>query len=316
MADSPLGCDPAIIVGCKESHAKTHKRKEIPCAYGRIFFLRSRRGAVILAPCVAHSQGGFHVQARRNRRRAGGPGRDRPGRPAERGQARDLGLLPAAGEQGRLAHACCRTRASRRAEQKAEIAKTGGVDWDKLKEAWDYNAAVEGATGLLVIRHGHIVGEWYKDCDTDTDLQHLFQLEGVHEPGVRPDPADRQRSAGKLPGGKKLTLDTKVCNEEWLPESLPLPDPRKADITRAQPAQHGVRPRRRRPCRRTAPFESALGTTEKSPFAKLKADPGTEFQLLQRRRRAPGAGLPPGGRQGPVSVPEGAHLRPDRHGNR
>ena len=24
--------------------------------------------------------------------------------------------------------------------------------------------------------------------------------------------------AGKLPNGKKLTLDTKVCNEDWLPD--------------------------------------------------------------------------------------------------
>src|SRR5437660_694662 len=53
------------------------------------------------------------------------------------------------------------------ADQKAELAKTGGVDWDKLKEAWDYNTQVDGATGLLVIRHGQIVGEWYKDGDRE-----------------------------------------------------------------------------------------------------------------------------------------------------
>ena len=53
------------------------------------------------------------------------------------------------------------------ADQKAEIAKTGGVDWDKLKEAWDYNAQVDGGTGLLVIRHGYVVGEWYKDGDKE-----------------------------------------------------------------------------------------------------------------------------------------------------
>ena len=53
------------------------------------------------------------------------------------------------------------------ADQKAEIARTGGVDWDKLKDAWDFNAQADGATGLLVIRHGHIVGEWYRDGDRD-----------------------------------------------------------------------------------------------------------------------------------------------------
>ena len=41
-------------------------------------------------------------------------------------------LLPDAGEPS--------------ADQKARIAKTGGVDWDKLKQAWDYNAQVEGGT--------------------------------------------------------------------------------------------------------------------------------------------------------------------------
>src|SRR5690242_429738 len=51
------------------------------------------------------------------------------------------------------------------AEQKARLRTSGGVDWDKLADAWKYNASAEGASGLLVIRHGVIVGEWYKDCD-------------------------------------------------------------------------------------------------------------------------------------------------------
>src|SRR6185437_2665826 len=43
------------------------------------------------------------------------------------------------------------------AEQKAAISRTAGVDWDALEAAWKFNAAAEGATGLLVIRKGHIV---------------------------------------------------------------------------------------------------------------------------------------------------------------
>src|SRR5436190_24094395 len=62
-------------------------------------------------------------------------------------------LLPDKGEPG--------------AEQKKEIARKAGVDWDRLKEAWEHNAKVEGATGLLVIRKGHVVGEWYKDGGRD-----------------------------------------------------------------------------------------------------------------------------------------------------
>src|SRR5580692_9687463 len=52
--------------------------------------------------------------------------------------------------------------------QKARIRDSGGLDWDLLKAAWDYNAAAPGATGLLVIRHGQIVGEWYKEADRST----------------------------------------------------------------------------------------------------------------------------------------------------
>src|SRR5262249_37237613 len=60
-------------------------------------------------------------------------------------------LLPKTGEPG--------------AEEKAAIRDKAGVDWDKLKEAWEHNAAVERASGLLVIRKGYVVGEWYKDGD-------------------------------------------------------------------------------------------------------------------------------------------------------
>ena len=49
--------------------------------------------------------------------------------------------------------------------QKARIRELGGVDWDVLKAAWEHNSSAEGATGLLVIRRGHIVGEWYRGGD-------------------------------------------------------------------------------------------------------------------------------------------------------
>jgi CubicO group peptidase (beta-lactamase class C family) len=160
------------------------------------------------------------------------------------------------------------------AEQKAAIARTAGVDWDALKAAWEFNAAAEGATGLLVIRKGHIVGEWYKDCDRNQTFNIYSSSKAYTSLGFGLLLADSE--AGKLPGGKKLTLDTRVCNADWLPESLPLPDQRKTDIT----VRHllnmlsGIGPE---PVPAEAPFETALGKTDKSPFAKLKADPGTAF---------------------------------------
>src|SRR3954451_14109428 len=60
-------------------------------------------------------------------------------------------LLPASGEPS--------------ADQKANIRKVAGCNWDKLAEAWSLNAESPGATGLIVIRNGYIVAEWYRGCD-------------------------------------------------------------------------------------------------------------------------------------------------------
>jgi len=82
--------------------------------------------------------------------------------------------------------------------------------------------------------------------------------------------------AGKLPGGKKLTLDTKVCTEEWLPEALPLSDPRKANITLRHllTMTSGVGGER---LPGETPFAAAMGKVADSPLAKLKGEPGTVF---------------------------------------
>src|SRR5262249_28623587 len=79
-----------------------------------------------------------------------------------------------------------------------------------------------------------------------------------------------------LPGGKKLTLDTKVCTQEWLPEALPLPDPRKADIT-VRNLLNMLSGIGGETVPNDEPFETALGKTEKSPFAKLKGDPAQVY---------------------------------------
>jgi len=150
-----------------------------------------------------------------------------------------------------------------------------GIDAVKLAEAWEYNAKAEGATGLLVIRHGQIVGEWYRGCEPTAKFNIFSSSKAYTSLAFGLLLADSD--AGKLPGGKKLTLDTKVCTEEWLPEVLPLSDPRKANITvrhllnmasgiGSEPLPSEVEP-----------FEIALGKTDKSPFAKLKADPGEQF---------------------------------------
>src|SRR5262249_38931028 len=134
--------------------------------------------------------------------------------------------------------------------------------------------ANDGATGLLVIRRGHVVGEWYKGGDRKTEFNIYSSSKsytsvafGLVLSDFGPD---------KLADGRALALDMKVCNEAMLPESLPLPDPRKADITirHLLNMASGIGPE---PVPMEAPFETALGHVAGSPFAQLKGDPGTVF---------------------------------------
>jgi CubicO group peptidase (beta-lactamase class C family) len=161
------------------------------------------------------------------------------------------------------------------AKQKAAILKEAGVDWDQLYKAWDYNAANGGDTGLLVVRKGRIVGEWYQNCDRARTFNIYSSSKAYTSLAFGLLLADSD--AGKLPMGRKLTLDTRVCNADWLPQCLPLSDPRKADITLRHLLNmlSGIGPE---PVPTdSAPFETALGKTDNSPFAKLKSDPGKAF---------------------------------------
>jgi CubicO group peptidase (beta-lactamase class C family) len=160
------------------------------------------------------------------------------------------------------------------AAAKAKIRDAAGVDWDKLAAAWEFNTTGEGATGLLVIRKGQVVGEWYKGCERTTPFNIYSSSKAYTSLAFGLLLADSE--AGKLPNGKKLTLDTKVCTEEWLPEALPLPDPRKAEIT----VRHllnmtgGIGPEQ---VPMEAPFEWSLGKVAGAPTAKLKGEPGQTF---------------------------------------
>ena len=160
-------------------------------------------------------------------------------------------------------------------EQKSAIARKAGVDWDKLKLAWEHNAAVEDASGLIVIRKGYVVGEWYKDGDREKTFNIYSSAKAYTSLAFGLLLADSD--AGKLPDGKVLTLDARVCNNRWLPEALPLPDKRKADITLRHLLNMASGLGNESVPTITEPFEIALGHTKDSPFKTLKADPGTRF---------------------------------------
>ena len=160
------------------------------------------------------------------------------------------------------------------AAAKERIRREAGVDYDKLAGAWRHVAGSPGATGLLVIREGKIVGEWYKEADRSTAFNIYSSSKSYTSTAFGMILANF--GAGALPDGRQLTLDTEVCNAEWLPESLPLPDPRKAGITvrNLLNMTSGVGPGNP-PMVRI--FEQALGHAEGSEWAKLKAEPGKMF---------------------------------------
>ncbi len=157
---------------------------------------------------------------------------------------------------------------------KAKIRQEAGIDWDRLAAAWTQNLRAPGGTGLLVIRHGKVVGEWYRGGDRSSRYNIFSSSKSYLSTAYGLSLADFNPTS---PGnGRPLRLDDKVCNKEWLPAALPLPDPRKADITvrnflqMASGLGEDALPKER-------PFEWALGHVDGSPFVHLKADPGSQF---------------------------------------
>jgi len=159
--------------------------------------------------------------------------------------------------------------------QKARIRSAGGMEWDALRAAWNHNAAAPGATGLLVIRRGHVVGEWYKGCDRTTPFNIYSSSKSYTSTAYGLILSDFGN--GPLPGGRTLSLDDKVCNAAWVPESLPLPDRRKADITVRNLLNMASGLSEENPPPKDHPFEWSLGRVAGSPMAALKSDPGTAF---------------------------------------
>src|ERR1700761_6247345 len=109
-----------------------------------------------------------------------------------------------------------------------EIREKAGMDLDRLEKAWTVTQNSTPNGGLLVVRHGYLVFEKYfgrasRNANPDmastgkafTSIACGIMLHEFHD---------------KIPQG----LDTKVFTEKYLPEALPLDDPRKADITLGQ----------------------------------------------------------------------------------
>jgi CubicO group peptidase (beta-lactamase class C family) len=110
----------------------------------------------------------------------------------------------------------------------AEILKTGGMDAAKLDQAFEYASRSSQHGGLLVVRHGYLVYEKYYgkgNREANPAMASVGKAYTSIACGIM-----LNEKHGQIPQG----LDTKVFNEKFLPEALPLDDPRKADITLGQ----------------------------------------------------------------------------------
>ena len=110
----------------------------------------------------------------------------------------------------------------------ANIKRLAGMDLSRLDQAFEFDKETSQHGGLVVVRHGYLVYEKYfgrgnREAHPDmasigkafTSISSGIMLKELHD---------------KIPDG----LDTKVFNDKYLPQAMPLDDPAKADITLGQ----------------------------------------------------------------------------------
>ncbi len=110
----------------------------------------------------------------------------------------------------------------------AAIRKTAGMDLEKLDQAFTYSSRSSQHGGLLVVRYGWLVYERYygrgnreaNPASASVGKAYTSVASGIMLAEKR----------DKIPDG----LDTKVFNDKYLPQALPLDDPAKAAITLGQ----------------------------------------------------------------------------------
>lgn len=110
----------------------------------------------------------------------------------------------------------------------AKVMDVAGVDVAKLDEAFEYASRSSPHGGLLVVRHGYLVYEKYYGKGNREAVPTMASVGKTFSSiacGIML--ADKH---DQIPEG----LDTKVFTAKYLPEALPLDDPRKAEITLGQ----------------------------------------------------------------------------------
>jgi CubicO group peptidase (beta-lactamase class C family) len=112
----------------------------------------------------------------------------------------------------------------RTAKEPAQILKAAGIDVRRLDQAFEYAQRTTPHGGLLVVRHGWLVYERYfgrGNREANPVMMSVAKAYLSIACGIMLNEKHQQ-----IPDG----LDQKVFTEKYLPESMPLDDPRKADI--------------------------------------------------------------------------------------
>jgi CubicO group peptidase (beta-lactamase class C family) len=109
-----------------------------------------------------------------------------------------------------------------------KVLEVTGMDVQKLDQAFEYVSRSSQHGGLLVVRHGYLVYEKYYGKGNREAIPTMASV-GKAFTSIACGIALAEKH-DQIPDG----LDTKVFNEKYLPEALPLDDPRKADITLGQ----------------------------------------------------------------------------------
>src|SRR3954447_8551563 len=109
-----------------------------------------------------------------------------------------------------------------------QIRDVAGMELSRLEQAYSVGERGTQNGGLLVVRHGYLVFEKYfgrASRNANPDMASTGKAYTSIACGIM-----LKEFQSKIPEG----LATKVFTEKYLPEALPLDDPRKAEITLGQ----------------------------------------------------------------------------------
>ena len=109
-----------------------------------------------------------------------------------------------------------------------DVRALAGMDMNRLDQAFEFEKETSQHGGLVVVRHGYLVYEKYfgkGNREAHPDMASIGKAFTSVASGIM-----LHEKKAQIPEG----LETKVFNEKYLPEAMPLDDPAKAEIKLGQ----------------------------------------------------------------------------------